>query len=218
MAALIITCLSQKGGVGKSTIARLIARTYASAGWSVKIADFNTKQKTSVDWVALRMVNSLEPQIAAEPFSSVKALARESHDLIVVDGKPDSDTTSLEAARVALLNVIPTGVSVDDLRPQVMFANELVAKGVKRDRLLFVINQTIGSAPALRNAQDFITAAGFRYAETDLPVKTSYHNAQGIGAAVSETDHPSLNERAETLATEIVTRANELEDQEATPA
>lgn len=215
MAAQIITCLSQKGGVGKSTLARLIARTYASAGWSVKIADFNTKQKTSVDWVALRMVNSLEPQIAAEPFSSVKALSRETHDLIVVDGKPDSDTSSLEAARVALLNVIPTGVTVDDLRPQVLFANELVTKGVKRERMLFVINQTIGSVAALRNAQEFIAAAGFRLAQTDLPAKTSYHNAQNVGAAVSETDHPTLNERAEALAAEIVTRANEIEDQEA---
>src|SRR5690606_13225664 len=137
MNPLIITCLSQKGGVGKSTFARLIARTYAAAGWRVKIADFNVKQKTSVDWVAVRMQNELEPQLAAEPFTSVKALARENHDLVVVDGRPDSDTTSLEAARLALLNVIPTGVSADDLRPQVLFARELVAKGVCEDRILF---------------------------------------------------------------------------------
>ncbi|WP_193371722.1 hypothetical protein [Polymorphum gilvum] len=36
---LFIGTISQKGGVGKSTLARLIAREYALAGWNVKIAD-----------------------------------------------------------------------------------------------------------------------------------------------------------------------------------
>lgn len=211
----IITCLSQKGGVGKSTIARLIARTYAEAGWRVKIADFNTRQKTSVDWVAVRMANSLKPELAAEPFTSVKAVLRENHDLVVIDGKPDSDVTSLEAAKAALLNVIPTGVSIDDLKPQILFVNELVSKGVNRASVLFVINQTIGSAASLRMAREYILGAGYRCAETDLPAKTSYHNAQNIGAAVSETDIATLNERAESLAAEIVSRANEIEDQAA---
>lgn len=212
MNSLIITCLSQKGGVGKSTLARLIARTYAAAGWRVKIADFNVKQKTSVDWVAIRLQNELEPAIAAEPFTSVKALSRENYDLVVVDGRPDSDTTSLDAARLALLNVIPTGVSADDLRPQVLFARELVAKGVPEDRILFVFNLTIGSKVSLRTAQESIAKSGFRYVETDLPARTGYHNAQNVGAAVSETDHRTLNERAEQLAAEIVSRANEIED------
>lgn len=212
MSGQIITFLSQKGGVGKSTLARLIARTYAEAGWRVKIADFNTKQKTSVDWVALRITNSLKPEISAEPFSSVKALARENYDLIVVDGRPDSDATSLEAARVALLNVIPTGVSADDLKPQLLFANELVSKGVRREHILFVVNQTIGSPAQLRKAHEFIQANGYSFAPTDLPARTSYHNAQDVGAAVSETDHESLNERADQLASEIVARANEIED------
>lgn len=212
MNPLIITCLSQKGGVGKSTFARLIARTYAAAGWRVKIADFNVKQKTSVDWVAVRMQNELEPQLAAEPFTSVKALARENHDLVVVDGRPDSDTTSLEAARLALLNVIPTGVSADDLRPQVLFARELVAKGVCEDRILFAFNLTVGSKASLRAAQESIAKSGFRYVAIDLPARTGYHNAQNVGAAVSETEHRTLNERAEQVAAAIVARANEIED------
>jgi len=39
--ALVIAVVSQKGGVGKSTCARLIAREYAQAGWNVKIADLD---------------------------------------------------------------------------------------------------------------------------------------------------------------------------------
>jgi chromosome partitioning protein len=37
----IIGFISQKGGVGKSTLARLVAREYASGGWNVKIADLD---------------------------------------------------------------------------------------------------------------------------------------------------------------------------------
>src|SRR4051794_37335074 len=36
-----IGVISQKGGVGKSTVARLIAREFAQAGWNVKIADLD---------------------------------------------------------------------------------------------------------------------------------------------------------------------------------
>ena len=36
---VMIGVVSQKGGVGKSTISRLVAREYAAAGWTVKIAD-----------------------------------------------------------------------------------------------------------------------------------------------------------------------------------
>ena len=47
--ALVIGVVSQKGGVGKSTCARLIAREYAYAGWDVKIADLDVSQGTSFD-------------------------------------------------------------------------------------------------------------------------------------------------------------------------
>jgi Mrp family chromosome partitioning ATPase len=51
---LIIGVVSQKGGVGKSTLARLIAREYAQAGWRVKIADLDIQQCTAFSWQARR--------------------------------------------------------------------------------------------------------------------------------------------------------------------
>src|SRR5215467_13387540 len=39
--AIIIGVVSQKGGVGKSTIARLVAREFAAQGWQVKIGDLD---------------------------------------------------------------------------------------------------------------------------------------------------------------------------------
>lgn len=212
MSELVIACLSQKGGVGKSTLARLIARTYASAGWRVKIADFNTKQLTSVDWVGIRMSTDMVPEIAAEPYTSVRGFKREPFDLIVADGKPDSDNSSLEIAKAAQLVVIPTGLALDDLKPQILFANELVSKGVDRKRILIVLNKITESATAVQEAREYLRSAGYQIAENDLTAKTGYQMAQNIGRSVAETNFQSLNERADELAAEIVQKMNDLSE------
>lgn len=58
--AIFLGMVSQKGGVGKSTLARLVAREYANAGWSVKIADLDVSQGTSFNWQARRLQHTLE--------------------------------------------------------------------------------------------------------------------------------------------------------------
>ena len=70
--ALVIGVVSQKGGVGKSTCARLIAREYAHAGWDVKIADLDVSQGTSFDWHVRRLQQQLEPSVAVERFGTVE--------------------------------------------------------------------------------------------------------------------------------------------------
>lgn len=215
MTPLIIACLSQKGGVGKSTLARLIARTYASAGWTVKICDFNTKQLTSVDWVGSRMVAGVEPEIHAEPYTSVKGFKRESFDLLVVDGKPDSDNSSLEIARAASLCVLPTGLAIDDLKPQMLFANELIAKGVPREHILMVLNKVAESQIAVIESRALLRSGGYQVAETDLTAKTGYQMAQNTGRSIAETNFSTLNERADALAAEIAAKVNELQGRDA---
>ncbi|MCP1540086.1 ParA family protein [Methylorubrum extorquens] len=201
-----LAVLSQKGGVGKSTIARLMATAYAGAQWRVKIADFNVKQLTSVDWSASRMAAEIQPEVPAEAFSSVKQALRQNlhYDLMVFDGKPDSDVTSLEIARESDVILLPAGVSGDDLRPQVKFAHELVSRGVDRARIHFVINKTLESAASISDARGFIEAAGYRVLATDLPSKTGYQLAQNMGRAISESAFATLNERADALAQEVV--------------
>jgi len=207
-----LAVLSQKGGVGKSTIARLMATAYAGVGWRVKIADFNVKQLTSVDWAGQRLAAEVKPEVPAEAFPNVKrALAQQTqYDLMVFDGKPDSDAVTLEIARESDLVVIPAQVTLDDLRPQVKFAHELLQRGVERADILFVLNKTLDSATSVTDAKGFIEAAGYRCAGTDLPVKTGYQLAQNGGRAINESQYPSLNERADALAQEIIDRFTEL--------
>lgn len=209
---LSIACISQKGGVGKSTLSRLIARTYAVAGWKVKIADFNTKQKTSVDWAATRMSQQIEPPVNAAPYSSMRHALADANGvhLMVMDGKPDSDATTLEIAKAATLLAIPTGVTQDDLFPQIRFANELRSRGVALEKILFVINKTTGSEIWIEGTRAKLAENGYTAAQTDLPMKTAYIEAQNTGKAISESRYASLNDRAEALMQEIVVKLNTL--------
>jgi hypothetical protein len=65
---------SQKGGVGKSTLARLIAREYASAKWNVKIADLDIGQGNSFNWQSRRLQHDIKPVIAVERFGTVEQI------------------------------------------------------------------------------------------------------------------------------------------------
>lgn len=46
----IIGMVSQKGGVGKSTLARMMAREFVAGGLTTKIADLDTQQQTCTHW------------------------------------------------------------------------------------------------------------------------------------------------------------------------
>lgn len=209
---LSIACVSQKGGVGKSTLARLLARTYAANDWAVQIADFNTKQMTATEWAALRMEHGIEPVVEAAPFASLKSALRQADKLhlMVFDGRPDSDTSTLELAREAHLVIIPCGVSRDDLVPQIKFAMELDRRTVAKQKMVFVLNKATSSEIAVQDARAAIEGSGFSVAKADLRWQTGYSMAQDQGRAISETSFPTLNDRAELLAADLVRRLNQI--------
>jgi chromosome partitioning protein len=119
---LIISVVSQKGGVGKSTLARLVAREYSNAGWNVKIADLDISQGTSFNWQSRRLQNGIEPVVAVERFGSVEqALKAAPHvDLLILDGPPHSTAGTLRIAQASDLVILPTGLSLDDMQPTVL--------------------------------------------------------------------------------------------------
>ncbi len=73
----IIAMVSQKGGAGKSTLARLFARELARDGFTVKIADLDIQQTTCADWAADRAEAGLEPEIQAQAFGKLATALRE---------------------------------------------------------------------------------------------------------------------------------------------
>jgi len=204
--SIIVGVLSQKGGVGKSTIARLIAREYAFAGWNVKIADLDISQGTSVDWERRREQYGLSPEIAVEPFRTVAQALKisDSYDMMIFDAPPHSMSGTLEIAKASVLSVLPTGLSLDDLRPSIMLAHELVNSGISAGKIIFVLCRVGDRENEITEAREYIRSAGYACADGSLPEKTAYRRASDEGRALSEVTYPSLKLRTEQVAQSII--------------
>jgi chromosome partitioning protein len=204
--AVMVGVVSQKGGVGKSTIARLVAREYAAAGWNVKIADLDISQATSTDWKKRREQNALTPEVAVEPFRAVEQALRIAphYDLLVFDGPPHSMAGTKEIARASQAVILPTGLSLDDLKPSILLAYELTEAGIDPDKIAFALCRVGDRETEIEEARGYIRKAGYQVLTGDLPERTAYRRASDSGRALSETSHPTLKARAEELAQSII--------------
>ena len=214
--AHILGFVSQKGGVGKSTLARLIAREYAAGGWNVKIADLDPGQGTSFKWHDRRLQAGLEPDIAVERFRTVeKSLPFAQHyDLFIFDGPAHSNVGTLAIARASDLIVLPTCLSVDDMEPAVLLAHELVGQGISRDRLVFAFCRVGESEVELNESQSYVTEAGYVFLPTALPERTAYRRAADEGRALTECSFPTLRRKADSVAQAIIDRLTALSTNE----
>jgi chromosome partitioning protein len=206
MSALIIACVSQKGGVGKSTLARLVAREYAAAKWNVKIADLDVGQGTSFNWQSRRLQHQMKPVIAVERFGSVEDALKVAPnvDLLILDGPPHSTAGTLKIAKAADRVILPTGLSLDDMQPSVLLAHELVTKRIPKPKIAFALCRVGDSYLELVEAQTYITDAGYRVLTGYIPEKIAYRRASDAGRALTETQFPSLNRKTDKLVQSIV--------------
>jgi chromosome partitioning protein len=204
--AYIIGMVSQKGGVGKSSLARLMAREFVQGGMSAKIADLDTQQQTCTHWAGRRAENGVAPEIQVQSFATVRTALEDAvrFDVLIVDGKPNASEQTVEIAQAADLIVIPTGQTVDDLHPGVVLAHTLRKKGIPVSRIAFAMFKTTGSDRENAAARQYLTEAGYAVLEGEVSVSTGYGSAADAGKALTETSFRSLNERAARLAQSIV--------------
>lgn len=214
---LKIGVVSQKGGVGKSTLCRMIACEYARSGWDVKIADMDTSQSTSYHWQQRRIQAGLEPQVAVEMFRRVADALKiaSNYNLMIFDGAPHATQATLQIAQESDLLILPTGNALDDLEPTVRLAHELRQNGIPREKISIAFCRTGSSEAENREASDYVAQTGFYQLPGSIPEKTAYRRASDTGRAATETSHPSTNQRAADLMQAIVERINELTKQEA---
>ncbi|MBA6291586.1 AAA family ATPase [Colwellia sp. MB3u-70] len=208
---MIISNLSQKGGVGKSSLSRTIAVELTRAGWDVLLADIDPSQRTVKNWSDKRRDTvDIEPKVKTQDFKvTSKALVLAGDfDLLVIDGAPHATQGTLDAAKVSDMVILPTGTSIDDLEPQIGLAAELVSNGVERERIWFVIFKTSSDAET-RGAIDAIREYNFNVFDEAIAHKTSYSQALDRGYCLTETRVKSLNEKAGLLIKAVVKKITE---------
>lgn len=206
-----ISCLSQKGGVGKSTLIRALAVEFAKNDWAVKIADMDIKQRTATDWNCIRMQNNIEPVIAVEPFSKVRDALKQhaAYDVMLFDASGQSDAQTLEIAVMCDLNILPCGIARDDLLPQVRLAHELTRAGIDNKRIVFSISRAGDSKVEQDAAVQYINEAGYKMLGI-VREKVSISKCQDIGLAANETRYKSVNKEVDDLIQNIGNLINQI--------
>ena len=209
---MIISLISQKGGVGKSALSRLIAVEYAKAGWSVKIGDLDTGQGSTAKWKARRDQHGIEPEIPVEKYATVERAIKdaEHYDLMVLDGPAFAERRGLSMARVSELVIMPTGYSLDDMEPQIETAYELEDSGINPAQIVFVFCRTEGSASEDAAARAYLKKARVNILDPVFPERPSIRQAHNMGKAASEVSFPSIKSKILPLAQAIADKLNQI--------
>ena len=103
---IVVAFISQKGGVGKSTLARALAAVAAHARLKVMVADLDPRQHTLMHWEKARRENKIAPSLIVEACDDVEtALAAAAKcDLLIVDAPGHVDQGTLAIARALLIS------------------------------------------------------------------------------------------------------------------
>lgn len=203
----VVAFISQKGGVGKSTLARALAREAADNGLNVKIADLDTQQGTSVDWHRLRLGAAIEPVVSVEAFATAKQAlkATRQYELLVIDGPARTSRATLEIALTASLVVQPTSASLDDLRPAVREFHALVNAGIPIERLVFALNR-IGTIAEEAEARTYLEQSGYAVLDGYLLERPAYRQSQNAGYAITETRFSGLRAQADAVMQSLINK------------
>lgn len=207
---MIIGIISQKGGVGKSSIVRALAREGAINKLSVKIADLDIQQATSINWVRRRLENDIQPTISVEPFKTADQAIKtaKNYDLFIIDGPARASKGTFEISKHSDLIVQPTGASLDDLEPAILLFHELVKKGIPRKKMVFALSR-VGTESEEKLCREYISQTGYEILEGSLYEKPAYRQAQNQGHALTEVSYKKLREKADKLIQSLIDKATE---------
>jgi chromosome partitioning protein len=202
-----VSFVSQKGGVGKSTLARLTAVGAAHRGLRTLLADFDLEQLTCVEWNALRLKHAVEPKVDARAIKSLKKLRKSSDDVefVVADTRGLADDLSHEIAEESDVIFLPTGTSGDDLRPTLALAGKLTKHGAQ-GRVVLILSKIGRSESQLARAVQAIAEAGFERLAEHWPLRDGFAAELDFGRAGREVRNSRLRDIAERVENAIFAR------------
>lgn len=181
-----IAVLSQKGGVGKTTLATCLAVAAEQDQKHAAIIDLDP-QATASFWKDVRQSDT--PAVASVQAirlpSILKACSDAGTDIVIIDGAAVARDVAYEAARHADFVLIPTKAAVFDTMSMIHTLD--IVRQLNRD---FAIVLTFVS-PQGQETEDAIKAAselGATVAPTTIGNRKAFFRAQAVGQAVQEFD------------------------------
>jgi chromosome partitioning protein len=204
----IVAFLSQKGGVGKSTLARSLAVVAMNVGLSVRLADLDPQQRTLLRWLNAREKSRVEPAVDVAAFESpeIALTSGQDVDLLVLDLPGQLSDSFAAVAAGAHLIVQPSSPSIDDLHPAVLVFNALQRVQVPADRMAFALCRVLSEKEA-EATREYLRERGYNVLRNAIHERAAYRDALNLGRALSETRQQSLNASAREMMLDLLNRA-----------
>ena len=205
---ITIGFVSQKGGVGKSTLARAVATVAAAGGVKVLLADLDPQQATVLRWEKTRGEHlPSSPSLVVKGFATAaQALAAgTAFELLVIDAPARASRGTLEIAEHAHLVVVPSGASIDDLHPAVLLLHEFAQQGIDKARLVVVLSRILNEDEEAR-ARAYIKKAGYDALPGCIREKSGYREALDHGRSLNEATQKALRQEAHAMTETLLKR------------
>jgi chromosome partitioning protein len=203
----VVPFMNNKGGVGKSVLARAYAVEAARGGASVLIADLDDVQRTSKRWADHRKANGLQPAIRAEVATPRLAYdMADRSDVLVIDAPGWTDRESLKMAAWSTFCVIPSRANrMDDLSETVRLLHAMKAQGIEDYRFGVALNalRAVTAEQDDSDARAYLAEVGFKALPGFVRDMKEYEIALLEGKAITETGRQELNDQAFVLVNGI---------------
>jgi chromosome partitioning protein len=205
---IVVAFLSQKGGVGKSTLARSLAVAAERMGLRTLVADLDPQQRTLMRWLKTRTDLKLKPALRIEAYETAQAALQAAHgvDIVILDLPGHVNDEAGLVVRNADLVVQPTSPSVDDLHPAVLVFQALEKVGTPRDRLIFSLCRVLGEKEA-DATRAYLERQGYRVARGCISERLGYRDALNLGRSLVESRQGNLNNAAQLLLLDLLDHA-----------
>ncbi len=192
---------SQKGGVGKSTLARSLGVALAEQGRRVLLADFDSFQGTCLRWRDQRAARGISPSLDARAFEKPGKLARAEgrYDDVVIDTAGRLDDLGLTLAREADAIFLPASYSLDDIAPTLRIVARLREEGARAAALAVVFCRTGGSAPQEIQARSILAMNAITVIDPVFPQKDGFAPLYATGRTGREATNPHLRDAASAV-------------------
>ena len=203
---LILAFISQKGGVGKSTLAQALAVETTRQKIKTLLADCDPQQSTSYKWTQLRKKNGLSP-INCQVFQQVRDIwpLTKKYDLIIIDGPARTSKGTYEISQKANLLIQPTSATRADLEPAVREFNSLVKQETSAKKLTLLLNNLITPAEE-KAARAYLKLTDYFCLPYALYARASYRQAQNEGKSIAEISYKNLQKQVKKLLDSISER------------